>query len=79
MLCFLNVPYMKYATYGPTTPIEKIFAPTVVIPPYPNRNACNKRTLHTKTEVMDGPDMDPHNAFPNELDVHPLTLLKPKS
>ena len=79
MLRFLKAVNTRYATKGPATPIEKIFAPKVVSPPDPKSTACNNRTTAAITDVMAGPNTDPLNPFPSALEVVPVTNWTPKN
>ena len=60
-------------TSGPTTAIEKAFAPSVVNPPCANNNAWNNKTIVPKTTVALGPNNIAESPTPVGCEQLPVT------
>ena len=65
---------MVYATTGPTIPMEKTFAPSVVRPPCARKSDWYRRTIVPRTAVIAGPKRIAASPVPVGWEQLPVTI-----
>ena len=65
--------YPPHATHGPTMPMEKTFAPSVVMPPWASSRAWKSRTMEANTAITGGRNSTVPRPVPVGCDVEPVT------
>src|SRR5664280_1119321 len=70
---FLAPFHINHAANGPTIPIEKSFAPNVVIPPCARSKAWNTSTMAANTLTAAGPNNTAPKPVPVGWELLPVT------
>ena len=70
---FLTMVQMSIPHRGPKIPMEKMLAPSVVIPPWERRIAWNMRTIVSRNDVAQTPYRTADSPVPVGCELDPVT------